>query len=175
MPPQNHRKSPHGSDVTSQSNGLSERPSCPRCPSTCRLPHPTASTATRSGRNLHRPGPLPRRVHPVRRVPSTVPFSSAIDRDLSGGRAPKGNRPRGCGPSRYRLSEGRGEVPERSNGAVSKCACVPSWTAPVRTNRVRFSARLPLSDGHRRLPPSRPVLGRPVPISVPISWAPMRV
>src|SRR6202022_2877628 len=73
VPPQNHRKSPHGSDVTSQSNGLSERPSCPRCPSTCRLPHPTASTATRSGRNLHRPGPLPRRVHPVRRVPSTEP------------------------------------------------------------------------------------------------------
>ena len=62
-----------GSDVTSQSNGLSERPSCPRCPSTCRLPRPTASTATRSGRNLHRPGPLPRRVHPVRRVPSTEP------------------------------------------------------------------------------------------------------
>src|ERR1700720_2161693 len=73
VPPQNHRKSPHGSDVTSQSNGLSERPSCPRCPSTCRLPHPTASTATRSCRNLHRPGPLPRRGHPVRRVPSPEP------------------------------------------------------------------------------------------------------
>ena len=45
----------------------------PRCPSTCRLLHPTASTATRSGRNLHRPTPPPRRVHPVRRVRSTEP------------------------------------------------------------------------------------------------------
>jgi hypothetical protein len=68
------RRSPGAATKSSEiANGLSQRPSCPRCPSTCRLPHPTASTATRSGRNLHRPGPLPRRVHPVRRVPSTEP------------------------------------------------------------------------------------------------------
>jgi hypothetical protein len=72
--PRNRRKSLHGSDLTSQSNGISERPSCPRRPSTCRLPHPTASTLTRSGRNLHRPVPLPRRgLHPVNRVRSTEP------------------------------------------------------------------------------------------------------
>src|SRR5215472_8242875 len=72
-PPHNHRKSLHGSDLTSQSNGISERPSCPSCPATCRPAHPTASTATRRGRNLHRPTPLPRRVHPVTRVRSTEP------------------------------------------------------------------------------------------------------
>src|SRR5262249_35700591 len=38
-----------------------------------RLVHPTASTATRGGRNLHRPTPLPRRVHSIRRVRSTEP------------------------------------------------------------------------------------------------------
>src|SRR6516165_6358070 len=72
-PPQTHRKSPHGSDLTSRSNGISERPSCPSCPAICRPAHPTASTATRGGRNLHRPTPLPRRGHPVRRVRSTEP------------------------------------------------------------------------------------------------------
>jgi Transposase zinc-binding domain len=36
---------------------------CPSCPATCRPAHPTASTATRGGRNLHRHTPLPRRVH----------------------------------------------------------------------------------------------------------------
>jgi hypothetical protein len=54
-PPRNQRKSPDGSKVASQSTGNSERPSCRRCPSTRRLPHPAASAATRSGRNLHNP------------------------------------------------------------------------------------------------------------------------
>src|SRR5262249_55542926 len=72
-PHHNHRKSPHGSDLTSQSNGISERPSRPSCPATCRPAHPTASTPTRRGRNLHRPTPLPRRVHPLTRVRSTEP------------------------------------------------------------------------------------------------------
>jgi hypothetical protein len=71
--PQNLRKSPHGNDLTSQSNGISERPSYPSCPAICRTVHPTASTATRGGRNLHRPTPLPRRGHPIRRVRSTEP------------------------------------------------------------------------------------------------------
>src|SRR5580693_2198971 len=45
----------------------------PRYPSTYRLPHPPASTATRSGRNLHSPSHYPRRVHSVTRVHSTEP------------------------------------------------------------------------------------------------------
>jgi len=83
IPSRDRRRSPaatpeasqiaHGSDLTSQSNGISERPSCPSCPPICRPAHPTASTATRGGRNLHRPTPLSRRGHPVRRVRSTEP------------------------------------------------------------------------------------------------------
>jgi hypothetical protein len=51
-PPQKHRKSTHTSDRSSQSARISEPSSSPRYPSTYRLPHPPASTATRSSRNL---------------------------------------------------------------------------------------------------------------------------
>ena len=72
-PPQNHRKSTHTSDRSSQSARISEPSSSPRYPSTYPPALPTAPPTTRPGRNPHRPALLPRRVHPVRRVRSTEP------------------------------------------------------------------------------------------------------
>src|SRR5690349_13310509 len=62
---------------------------------------------------------MPAPITPTRLAPiAGIVFTSAIHRDLSSRRTPKGTR--GCGHQRYRLFEELGEVPERSNGAVSK-------------------------------------------------------